>query len=632
MKTVAVIGTGPRGLSVLERLAIGLAKKPAGSEVDNIFIIDSSCVGAGRIWNPAQDECLLMNTLSSHVTMFSELQPGEPEVFARRLTLQEWLNTTDIESLKKYCADSFVPRKIYGLYLKWFFSEVVEKLQTYTSVTVVQDEVTDIAEDRASYNLLTKTGATLKGVDSVVLALGHDRCKQDSTAVETTRTQMTCSNTKYIMADSAADMDLDCVRPGESVFVRGLGLGFYDVTARLTQGRGGIFESQGNELIYRPSGEEPKIYAGSRSGLPIPARGRNQKPLGYTQTCHFFTVTRINERRMHSGRFSLSFTSDLYPLIQAEMEHAYYVAALIEAGGRSVAEAFASEHSSERDPYRSIRAQTMSRYQLDRFPPLSLSDLARPFSGMKFGNQHAFMETLIQRIEWDTCEAEKGNIDGPLKAALDVIRDVRDLLRTSVEFGHIDHDSFVSEFKHHFEPLIALLTAGPPIFRQKELLALIRAGVVQIMGPEVKVDSIPGKYTYVSSPFVLGYCPRIETYIEGMLPTPSVAQRQALLVSNLLEKGLIREHPKFKLIGIGGGIDITSNNYQVVNRAGDNQKGMFCLGIPTENPKWFTQVGSGTARKISSFTMDAKVLVTHLLKELELKNYPEYKAVSLNGQ
>ena len=68
---------------------------------------------------------------------------------------------------------------------------------------------------------------------------------------------------------------------GSVVGVLGLGLSFYDVMAALTIGRGERFEAAGDGLQYEPSGREPLVVAGSRSGVPVPARGCNQKPPDY---------------------------------------------------------------------------------------------------------------------------------------------------------------------------------------------------------------------------------------------------------------------------------------------------------------------------------------------------------------
>src|SRR6185436_16402200 len=74
-----------------------------------------------------------------------------------------------------------------------------------------------------------------------------------------------------------ADLDLSPIAPDEPVLLRGLGLNFFDHMALLTQGRGGRFSGEGASLRYHPSGREPRLYAGSRRGVPYQARGDNAK-------------------------------------------------------------------------------------------------------------------------------------------------------------------------------------------------------------------------------------------------------------------------------------------------------------------------------------------------------------------
>jgi hypothetical protein len=88
------------------------------------------------------------------------------------------------------------------------------------------------------------------------------------------------------------------VTKDDVVVVRGLGLTFYDVCARLTADRGGKFvRDETGTVVYEPSGEEPQIYAGSRSGLPFPARGVNQKELGDTYQPVCSTAQKVDELR-----------------------------------------------------------------------------------------------------------------------------------------------------------------------------------------------------------------------------------------------------------------------------------------------------------------------------------------------
>ena len=105
--------------------------------------------------------------------------------------------------------------------------------------------------------------------------------------------------------------ELAALAPAEPVLLRGLGLNFFDHLALLTSGRGGRFvredspDSQnspyGRRLRYVPSGKEPRLFAGSRRGVPYHARGDNEKgahgrhePLVLTPE----TVARLRRRAM----------------------------------------------------------------------------------------------------------------------------------------------------------------------------------------------------------------------------------------------------------------------------------------------------------------------------------------------
>lgn len=67
---IAIVGSGPRGLAVLERIAARLQGLPHHSRID-IYLIDSTEVGCGRIWRTDQDDLYRMNTVADEVTMFS---------------------------------------------------------------------------------------------------------------------------------------------------------------------------------------------------------------------------------------------------------------------------------------------------------------------------------------------------------------------------------------------------------------------------------------------------------------------------------------------------------------------------------------------------------------------------------
>ena len=73
MPAIAIVGAGPRGISLVERLAAHLRATLLQSPL-RLHIIDDAPLGAGRIWDTEQTRTLCMNTLAGAVTLFTE--PG----------------------------------------------------------------------------------------------------------------------------------------------------------------------------------------------------------------------------------------------------------------------------------------------------------------------------------------------------------------------------------------------------------------------------------------------------------------------------------------------------------------------------------------------------------------------------
>lgn len=70
-RQIALVGAGPRGLSVLERLCANERAAGTGSPV-TVHVIDPAVPGAGHVWRSGQSRHLLMNTVASQVTMFTD--------------------------------------------------------------------------------------------------------------------------------------------------------------------------------------------------------------------------------------------------------------------------------------------------------------------------------------------------------------------------------------------------------------------------------------------------------------------------------------------------------------------------------------------------------------------------------
>lgn len=88
-----------------------------------------------------------------------------------------------------------------------------------------------------------------------------------------------------------------------------------------------------------------------------------------------------------------------------------------------------------------------------------------------------------------------------MKAALDLLRDLRNEIRLAVDHGGLEGTSHRDDLEGWYTPLNAFLSIGPPASRIEEMGALIEAGVLTILGPgvQVRIDTTAQLYVAESS-------------------------------------------------------------------------------------------------------------------------------------
>jgi uncharacterized NAD(P)/FAD-binding protein YdhS len=599
---VAIVGTGPRGLSVLERLVARLAERPTPARV-RIWAFDPGEHGAGRIWRTDQPDWFLMNTVAGEVTMYSGGPDDGPPRAGAGPSLHQWLSGHP-DHRWPTGENDYVPRSGYGGYLRAVYDSVVANRPDNVVVRPVRAEVERVERHRGRFLVTAAGGRVRLAVDKVVLSTGHPVTAPDRRERELIGYAQRHAGLRYVPGGPAADMDLSPVRAGTPVGVVGLGLTFFDVVRVLTTGRGGRFEAgAGDTLRYRPSGHEPRVFAGSRGGLPLLARGANEKAPGYRYRPRFCTEPALADARRRSGDGRLDFRRDVLPLLCAEVDHVYYTALVRQRRGPRAADRFAARHLGGGDP------RLLAEFGLAAEPGVDLDRLARPFAGLRFADPAHFHRHVLGLLEADVAQARHGNVSGPLKAALDTLRDLRGVVRAAVEFGGLCPDSHRDDFAGWFVPVNALLSTGPGRLRIAELHALVRAGVVGLVGPGTRVDPEPdGTGFALWSPQVGRSRRVVSTLVDARMPAPSVRRDLSPLVRQLLADGLITEDPV-----VGGGVSVTRAPFHAIGADGTPDPDLYPLGVPTEGPRWFTQIGNGRPGPMSGFHADADAVAADVL-------------------
>ncbi|MGW4649564.1 FAD/NAD(P)-binding protein [Kitasatospora sp. NPDC004289] len=619
---IAIIGMGPRGLSVLERMVSRLSAEPLSRPV-RIYTVDPGEMGAGRVWRTDQSEWLLMNTAAGEVSLYS----GEPDEGPWRAgagpSLHEWLAADPATYPELGSSNTYAPRRVYGRYLHDVYRRITARLPEGVAVVPVTARARWAKRgETRDYRLTTSDGQQLD-VDKVVLTTGHPHNFAGGADRDLLDFASRHRGTSYLRGDSAADMDLEDIRPGRPVAVIGLGLTFYDVTTVLTSGRGGRFvERVDGRLKYEPSGHEPHIYAGSRSGLPLLARGRNQKGSDYRYTPAIFTLQALAEVRRRaldeSGSVKLRFREHVLPLILREVDHTYYRTTVLHRDGEQAAAEFSDAYKLAVGCDQEQVAKLLADTGLAGLPQIDLERMARPFAGEAFASPAAFHARLTEVLCSDAAEAERGNIDGPLKAALDTLRDIRGSVREAVEFASLHPDSQRDEFLTWFNPINTMVSAGPPSLRIRQAVALIEAGVLTVVGPDLEIGRCEdtGQFS-LESRSVQGSFVNATTLIDARIPRSDIRVDASPLMRQLLGDGCASAHTNVSeqdgASFTTGALAVTERPYRVIDRAGTPTKGLYALGIPTEELRWFTQIGNGRPGPMVGFHADADAIAQDVL-------------------
>ncbi|GHG90896.1 FAD/NAD(P)-binding protein [Streptomyces lanatus] len=578
--TVALVGAGPRGTSVLERLCASAPELlPPGARL-TVHVIDPAPPGAGHVWRTAQSPELLMNTVSSQVTLFTDDSVDCSGPIRTGPSLYDW-------AAGALGPDEYPTRAHYGRYLEWVFAKVVReappavRVETHAARAVRLDDAPD-----GRQVLTLDDGRVLPGLSAVVLAQGHL-----PTAADPTERRLTAyaarHGLRYVPPANPADVDLSAVAPGEPVLLRGLGLNFFDHTALLTTGRGGRFvrDAESGLLRYLPSGDEPRLYAGSRRGIPYQARGDNAKgPYGRHLPLVLTPEVIAGFRKRADSGEAPDFLTEIWPLVAKEVETVYCAALIPEARRAAFTGRFlAVPH---RDPQEACLLDEFGVEERERW---SWDRVSRPYAERAFPDPRRWRDWLLAYLREDAAQAARGNVHGPLKSALDVLRDLRNELRLIVDHGGLSGDSRRDHLDRWYTPLNAFLSIGPPRRRVEELVALMETGVVEVLGPRLEVREEAGAWV-AHSPEVPGSAVRATTLVEARLPGTDLRRTADELLAGLLETGQCRPHT---VDGYEtGGLDVTARPYRLIDRQGRVHARRFAFGVPTEGVHWVTAAGA----------------------------------------
>ncbi|MDN5900757.1 MAG: FAD/NAD(P)-binding protein [Brachybacterium sp.] len=649
-RTIAVLGGGPRGIAVVERL-IANAQQLDVPRL-RVLLVEPHRPGGGRIWDPDQPSHLLMNTLCADATHFTDstvelqgpVRPG-PTLYdwARGIVADE---ITDLGSAQRPLDEehraealgmlphSHPSRRFLGGYLEWCHAKDLAEAPTGIEVENVHGTATSLEPDGKRWRVEVHHGLlpsdpgadpsapdTSFEADAVVIATGHADAEITSRGAALSEAASTAGLWHGRPTSPISQHDLDALVAGEPVIVRGLGMNFFDYVSLLTLGRGGTFEADTtgrDALVYVPSGKEPHLVVGSGRGIPYRAKGR------------FGTMTPIFSKRYQTPELlaelrecaesgpGVDFMTDLYPAIMKDSARLYY-SMLAQQRPDAFAEPVQNilDALDEYDWASAELEQIIIRSAPDAGDRLQVRALDRPLDGVVLDSPEELRRWWLEDLRHDVHQADIG-MDSALKCASVQIGAGRGPLRTLVRYGGVRGSSYRDHVEGWFRGFAGMLASGPPARRIDELIALVEAGVVQPLGARMNVEVREGRFVATSAS-VPGHEHHARALLEAHLPPATLRHSANPLLRDLRESGRARpfEIPDVadpEAPGIEtGAIEVGPPPYRVLDEGGAEQAGLYAVGVPLESLLWGTQLqplahtNSRFLREIDEVSRDALV-------------------------
>ncbi|WP_439942700.1 FAD/NAD(P)-binding protein [Streptomyces sp. BBFR115] len=553
---LVIVGAGPRGTGLIERIAANAAELYAGSQLD-IHLVDPHPPGGGRIWRDAQSPLLWMNSHAEDVTMFTDDTVDMAGPVREGPTLHEWAGVT---------GSTFADRRLQGAYLRWVYDDAVAALPPGITVHHHPVRALRVGGPRDGRQQVWLEGRPRPLLaDLVVLALGHLDAEHDQRQQELAA-YARAHGLVHLPPDFTADSDLSALKAGEPVLVRGFGLAFVDLMALLTEGRGGRYEQD----AYLPSGQEPVLYVGSRRGVPYHSK------IGYALTGERPPLPRFlgpaETGALLARPDGFDFREEVWPLVEKELGYAHYHRLFTAHPERTALKwADFEERYADADP--GERAALVAEAVPDPADRLDLAALDRPLAGEHHATPEEFQRALRDRIEEDLRRRHDPRHSPDLAVFLGLL---------SV-YGQLVRLGGIGPWWHGF---FSFLASGPPGPRLRQMLALSRAGVLRFVGADMNVTAEDGVFR-ATSPTVPGHTVEARALVEARLPEPTVRRTRDALLRDLHADGAA-ETPD-------GLLRVDRADGRVLDGAGRPHPRRFALGPFTDGrtPGAFTRPRTG---------------------------------------
>ncbi|WP_328388076.1 FAD/NAD(P)-binding protein [Streptomyces sp. NBC_00400] len=536
--SVVIVGAGPRGTGLIERIAANAPEVLGDLPFDlpfDLHLVDPHPPGGGRIWRAGQSPLLWMNSTAEDVTMFTDESVDLDGPVRPGPSLAEWARAVRdgeipvapglADALAELGPRDFAGRRLQSAYLSWVYERSVAALPPTVAVHEHRQRAVRVSGPRDGRQQVHLAGRpTPLPADLVVLTLGH--LEAELTPEERELTDFAARNgLTYLPPAFTADSELSALGPGEPVLVRGFGLAFVDLMVLLTEGRGGTYTTGADgQPVYRPSGREPVLHVGSRRGVPYHSKIGYEPEGERPPLPRFFGPEQVDALLARPDGFD--FRRDVWPLIDKELGFAHYHRLFTAHPARTRMHwpDFEEKYAAA-DPGSAALQALVTAAVPDPADRLDLEALDHPLDGLRYPGAEALQDGLRRYIEADLARRHDPAHSPDLAVFLALLSVYGQLVRIG-DRGPWWHGFF------------SYLASGPPGPRLRQLLALSRAGVVRFLGAGTTVTADPRRGVFrAESASVPGKPVEARALVEARLPQATVERTRDALLRALYADG-----------------------------------------------------------------------------------------------
>lgn len=498
--------------------------------------------------------------------------------------LGDWV----LEEARALRPESFPSRRLQGAYFRDQLAAAEDGgLVEVTRITGTAIDLERGQEDGRAAAVVLEDGRRLTA-PTIVLAQGMVQARRDEEVMRLIG-HAEEHGLRYVEPGMPAERRWTNLPAGEPVLVRGLGANFFDVLGQLVADWGGRTEPVPGDphgrLRYLPSGREPRLVALSRRGVPYrskPDGGRFIAPYEPRwATPEWFDA--------FLGRSGVDFAAEVWPTMARELARTYLRSLAAYQPG-AVRDGW-EERLAEAECAAAVDGVLRAAIRESRWA-WTLEELHRPTGGVAVSAEEwrQFVRLLI--------EDELGSMAEPTRHPRAAVNTAMGRLRAQVagltRAGAFSGESFARDVLGWFDADGLALASGPPSERTRVVLALMEAGILELLGPESRVETDAKAGLFRASSPITGCAVSSRVLLETRMSKGKVPTTSDPLLRSLLDSGRARVHavdgvPTDSMEASPAEISESARTgYNLIGADGKIDPAVVVIGIPVQS----TQPGS----------------------------------------